>query len=84
MEHGIVTRAIILSDDEVVVDKIDECVTNQVASLPEPNQETASEALKQMFAVKCELIDEYIKISDSDGTAPEYLEIQTSDAMAFE
>ena len=84
MEHGIVTRAIILSDDEVVVDKIDECVTNQVACLPEPNQATAREALKQSFAVKCESIDECIKISDSDGTAPEYLEIQTSDAMAFE
>ena len=78
-EHDIVARAIILSDDQAIIDQIDDCVANQVACLPEPNQGTAREALKQSFAVKCESIDECIKISDD--IAPEHLEIQTSNAM---
>ena len=78
-EHDVVARAIVLSDDQTVIDKIDENVASQLACLPEPNQGTAREALKQSFAVKCESIDQCIKISDD--IAPEHLEIQTENAM---
>lgn len=78
-EHDVVARAILLSDDEQLIEKIDVAVGEQLAALPEPNQSTAREALTQSFAVKCKDIDECIKISDD--IAPEHLEIQTENAM---
>ena len=61
-----------------MIDKIDANVAKQIACLPEPNKSTASEALKQSFAVKCDSIEQCIQISDD--IAPEHLEIQTKDA----
>jgi histidinol dehydrogenase len=77
-EHDVVARAILLSTSSDMIDQVDEHVAKQIACLPEPNRSTAMEALKQSFAVKCEDIDECIRISDD--IAPEHLEIQTKDA----
>jgi histidinol dehydrogenase len=77
-EHDVVARAILLCTSSEIIDKVDEFVAKQIDSLPEPNKATASEALKQSFAVKCDSIDECIRISDE--IAPEHLEIQTIDS----
>jgi histidinol dehydrogenase len=78
-EHDTVARAILLSTCSEVIEKVDEQVGMQLASLPEPNQSTAREALTQSFAVKCDSVEHCIQISDD--IAPEHLEIQTADAM---
>jgi phosphoribosyl-ATP pyrophosphohydrolase/phosphoribosyl-AMP cyclohydrolase/histidinol dehydrogenase len=78
-EHDVVARAILLSNDQTVIDKVEAAVCEQLASLPEPNKSTAREAFRQSFAVFCKDIDECIKISDD--IAPEHLEIQTENAM---
>jgi histidinol dehydrogenase len=78
-EHDVVARAILLCTSEDIIEKVDACVDAQINSLPEPNRSTALEALKQSFAVKCDSVDQCIKISDA--IAPEHLEIQTRDAM---
>ena len=77
-EHDVVARAILLCTCSDMIDKIDANVAKQIACLPEPNKSTASEALKQSFAVKCDSIEQCIQISDD--IAPEHLEIQTKDA----
>lgn len=79
-EHDVVARAILLCTSEEIIEKVDESVAKQLSSLPEPNKSTASEALRQSFAVHCESIDQCIRVSDD--IAPEHLEIQTRDAMA--
>ena len=79
-EHDVVARAILLSDSEDVIDRVDEELVMQLASLPEPNRSTAREAFGLSFAVLCGSIDQCIAISD--GIAPEHLEIQTRDATA--
>jgi len=78
-EHDVVARAILLSTSSEIIDAVDENVAKQIESLPEPNRSTALEALKHSFAVKCQTIEQCIKISDD--IAPEHLEIQTRDAM---
>jgi phosphoribosyl-ATP pyrophosphohydrolase/phosphoribosyl-AMP cyclohydrolase/histidinol dehydrogenase len=78
-EHDVVARAILLSNNQDIIDKIEKCVGDQLESLPEPNKSIASEAFKQSFAVLCQDLDECVKISDD--IAPEHLEIQTRDAM---
>lgn len=78
-EHDIVARAILLSTNQKVIDNVEAEVCNQLASLPEPNKSTASEAFRQSFAVLCKDIEECIRISDD--IAPEHLEIQTENAM---
>lgn len=78
-EHDVVARAILLSDDQAMIDAIEKQVGDQLASLPEPNRSTATQAFKLSFAVLCKDVDECIKISDD--IAPEHLEIQTKDAM---
>ena len=78
-EHDVVARAILVSDDPALIDAVDEEVTRQVGSLPEPNRSTASEALGQSFAVLCRDVDECIAVSDR--LAPEHLEVQTADSM---
>jgi phosphoribosyl-ATP pyrophosphohydrolase/phosphoribosyl-AMP cyclohydrolase/histidinol dehydrogenase len=78
-EHDVVARAILLSNNQEIIDQIEKCVGDQLESLPEPNKSTASEAFKQSFAVLCQDLDECVKISDD--IAPEHLEIQTRDAM---
>lgn len=78
-EHDTVARAILLSTDKTLIEAIDKQVGEQLASLPEPNQSTAREALQQSFAVECDSIEHCVKISDD--IAPEHLEIQTRDAM---
>lgn len=78
-EHDVVARAILLSDDDEIIENVDESLGKQLDALPEPNQSTAREAIKQSFAVKCKDIAECIKISDN--LAPEHLEIQTTNAM---
>merc|ERR1719223_1784017 len=62
-----------------MIEKVDSEVADQIEALPEPNRSTALEALEQSFAVKCDSIDEAVKISDD--IAPEHLEIQTADAQ---
>lgn len=78
-EHDVVARAILLSTDKELVERVDAEVAKQVAELPEPNQSTAREALKQSFVVLCDTIEQCIKVSDA--IAPEHLEVQTRDAM---
>lgn len=78
-EHDVVARAILLCTSNDLIDEIDKQVAFQLSSLPEPNKSTATEALKQSFAVKCEDVQQCVKISDD--IAPEHLEIQTRDAM---
>ncbi|KAL7534746.1 hypothetical protein ACHAWF_004935 [Thalassiosira exigua] len=78
-EHDVVARAILVSDDAMIIDKVDEEVIEQVGRLPEPNRSTAGEALKQSFAVLCKDVDECITVSDR--LAPEHLEVQTKDAQ---
>ena len=78
-EHDIVARAILLSDDKDIINAIDKEVITQLSELPEPNQSTAREAIKQSFAVHCNSITECIQISND--IAPEHLEIQTHNAM---
>ena len=78
-EHDVVARAILLCTCSDTIDQIDDNVAKQIACLPEPNKSTASEALKHSFAVKCDSIEECIRISDD--IAPEHLEIQTKDSM---
>jgi histidinol dehydrogenase len=78
-EHDVVARAILLCTSQEIMDQVDVQVAQQIESLPEPNKSTALEALKQSFAVKCESIEQCVKISDD--IAPEHLEIQTKDAM---
>ena len=78
-EHDIVARAILLSDNTDIINAVDEEVIKQLSILPEPNQSTAREAIKQSFAVHCSSIDECIQISND--IAPEHLEIQTANAM---
>ncbi|KAL7469501.1 hypothetical protein ACHAXS_013375 [Conticribra weissflogii] len=77
-EHDVVARAILVSDDADVIDRVDREVERQVDRLPEPNRSTAAEALKQSFSVLCGDMDECIAVSDK--LAPEHLEIQTADA----
>ena len=78
-EHDVVARAILLSTDESLIDQVDVELQQQLQALPEPNQSTSREALKQSFAVLCSSIDECIRISDE--IAPEHLEIQTVDSV---
>ncbi|KAL7566554.1 hypothetical protein ACA910_000624 [Epithemia clementina (nom. ined.)] len=78
-EHDVVARAILLSTSSDIIQQIDQEVARQVKALPEPNRSTASEALKQSFAVKCDSVEHCVQISDA--IAPEHLEIQTKDAM---
>jgi len=78
-EHDVVARAILLSTDASMIEKIDSEVADQIEALPEPNRSTALEALKQSFAVQCKTIEECIAISDD--IAPEHLEIQTADSQ---
>jgi phosphoribosyl-ATP pyrophosphohydrolase/phosphoribosyl-AMP cyclohydrolase/histidinol dehydrogenase len=78
-EHDVVARAILVSDDIGLIDAVDVEVTRQVGELPEPNRSTASEALRQSFAVLCKDVDECIAVSDR--LAPEHLEVQTKDSM---
>jgi phosphoribosyl-ATP pyrophosphohydrolase/phosphoribosyl-AMP cyclohydrolase/histidinol dehydrogenase len=78
-EHDVVARAILLSTDASIIDQVEQQITTQLLSLPEPNQSTAREAMKQSFAVLCSSIEECIQISDE--IAPEHLEIQTLNAM---
>jgi len=78
-EHDVVARAMLLSDDKEVIDAVDLEVVQQLAKLPEPNQSTAREALKNSFAIKCSSIEECIQLSDD--IAPEHLEIQTANSM---
>lgn len=77
-EHDVVARAILLSTSASMIRNVDKHVQSQLESLPEPNRSTATEALKQSFAVQCETIEQCIEISDD--IAPEHLEIQTRDA----
>lgn len=77
-EHDVVARAILLSTCSKLIEDVDHEVNLQVHALPEPNRSTALAALKQSFAVKCEDIDECIRISDD--IAPEHLEVQTRDS----
>jgi phosphoribosyl-ATP pyrophosphohydrolase/phosphoribosyl-AMP cyclohydrolase/histidinol dehydrogenase len=77
-EHDVVARAILVSTSQQMIDSVDKQVSKQLACLPEPNQSTAREAMKQSFAVLCDSIEQCISISDS--IAPEHLEIQTADA----
>ena len=79
-EHDVVARAILLSTDSAMIEAVDKEIAQQIHALPEPNRSTALEALTQSFAVKCESIEECIKISDD--IAPEHLEIQTKDSQA--
>lgn len=78
-EHDVVARAILLSTSSEIIESVDCQVKLQIESLPEPNKSTALEALKQSFAVKCESIQQCVKLSDD--VAPEHLEIQTVNAM---
>jgi histidinol dehydrogenase len=78
-EHDVVARAILLSTDSDIIDKVDKEVAKQTDALPEPNRSTAKEALRQSFAIKCDSIEQCISISDD--LAPEHLEIQTRDAV---
>jgi len=77
-EHDVVARAILLSTCEKLIEDVDIEVEKQVNALPEPNRSTALAALKQSFAVKCQDIDECIRLSDD--IAPEHLEVQTRDS----
>ncbi len=79
-EHDVVARAILVSDDKTVIDKVDQEVEKQVECLPEPNRSTAKEALKQSFSILCKDIDECIAMSDK--LAPEHLEIQTLNSQS--
>lgn len=74
-EHDVVARAILVSDDEGIIEAVDKEVTSQVDALPEPNRSTAMEALKQSFSILCKDMDECIAMSDK--LAPEHLEVQT-------
>eukprot|EP00526_Cylindrotheca_closterium_P009284 CAMPEP_0113615600 /NCGR_PEP_ID=MMETSP0017_2-20120614/7790_1 /TAXON_ID=2856 /ORGANISM="Cylindrotheca closterium" /LENGTH=431 /DNA_ID=CAMNT_0000524853 /DNA_START=227 /DNA_END=1522 /DNA_ORIENTATION=- /assembly_acc=CAM_ASM_000147 len=78
-EHDVVARAILLSTDAGMIEKIDSEVADQIEALPEPNRSTALEALKQSFAVQCKTIEECVAISDA--IAPEHLEIQTANSQ---
>ena len=78
-EHDTVARAILLSTSKDIIEAVDKQVEEQLASLPEPNQSTAREALQQSFAVQCDSVEHCVQISDD--IAPEHLEIQTRDAM---
>lgn len=77
-EHDVVARAILVSTSQDTIDAVDKQVIAQLSALPEPNQSTAREAMKQSFAVQCESIEQCVKISDD--IAPEHLEIQTADS----
>jgi histidinol dehydrogenase len=79
-EHDVVARAILVSTSEAMIEAIDDEVAKQLASLPEPNQSTAREAMKLSFAVLCDSMDQCIQISDD--IAPEHLEIQTADSWS--
>ena len=78
-EHDVVARAILLCNDQEMIDQIEDNVAKQLDCLPEPNKSTASEAFKLSFAVLCKDVDECVKISDD--IAPEHLEIQTENAI---
>lgn len=78
-EHDVVARAILLSDDQGIIDEIEAQVGKQLDCLIEPNKSTATEAFNLSFAVLCKDIEECITISDD--IAPEHLEIQTKDAI---
>jgi len=78
-EHDVVARAILVSDSSDVIDAVNNEVSTQVNSLPEPNRSTAKEALKQSFSIVCKDIDECIAMSDK--LAPEHLEIQTANSQ---
>jgi phosphoribosyl-ATP pyrophosphohydrolase/phosphoribosyl-AMP cyclohydrolase/histidinol dehydrogenase len=77
-EHDVVARAILICTDQNLMDAVDQQISLQLNSLPEPNQSTAKAALGNSFAVLCESIEQAVKISDD--IAPEHLEIQTKDA----
>ena len=78
-EHDVVARAILVSDDEGIIDAVNKEVSSQVNALPEPNSSTAKEALKQSFSILCKDMDECIAMSDK--LAPEHLEIQTKNSQ---
>ena len=78
-EHDVVARAILVSDDVTLVQRVEHEVATQIATLPEPNRSTAQQAFAQSFAVLCRDLDECIAVSDD--IAPEHLEIQTRSAM---
>jgi len=78
-EHDVVARAILVTDDQNTVERVEAEVARQIDTLPEPNRSTAKEAFTNSFAVLCENIDQCVEVTDD--IAPEHLEIQTRDAM---
>jgi len=78
-EHDVVARAILVTCEEGLLEKVEGEVARQVDLLPEPNRGTAKQAFTQSFAVVCKDVEECIRVSDD--IAPEHLEIQTKNAM---
>ena len=78
-EHDVEARPIMVSTNRPLVDAVNAEVKKQLAELPSPNKETATQAVSKGFAVVASSIEEAIKISDK--IAPEHLEIMTKDAM---
>jgi len=79
LEHDILSRAILLTDDQAFIDEVESALFQRLECLPEPNKSTVIAALNQSFAVHCDNLEECIKISDD--IAPEHLEIQTRNAV---
>lgn len=78
-EHDVEARPIMVSTNRPLVDAVNAEVKKQLAELPSPNKETATQAVSKGFAVVASSIEEAIKMSDK--IAPEHLEIMTKDAM---
>ena len=77
-EHDVVAVPILVTTSEGLIDKVNGELESQLAELT--TFETASESLKNGFAVHVESVEEGVAICNQLG--PEHLEILTADAAA--
>uniref|UniRef100_A0A6T8G2Z7 Histidinol dehydrogenase n=1 Tax=Hemiselmis andersenii TaxID=464988 RepID=A0A6T8G2Z7_HEMAN len=78
-EHDVEARPILVSTSKQLIEAVNSELVKQLAAMPSPNRETATEACKKGFAVVASSVDDAIAVSDR--IAPEHLEIMTKHAM---
>jgi histidinol dehydrogenase len=78
-EHGADSQVILLSDDESVINEVNEQLVKQLAQLP--RAEIAQEALENSQSILLETLDECIALSNE--YAPEHLIIASENSEGF-
>jgi sulfopropanediol 3-dehydrogenase len=77
-EHGYNSPVWLISTDQGVAEQVLEIVPKQIASLPEPNRQSATDAWRDYAeVVVCDTREEAVQVSD--GYASEHLQVMAKD-----